>query len=263
MVVVQYGQAKSGSSFIYQILTDLFQNRFLCWSDYFEQRNSLVPPKYHGDYIAIPGDEIEEIISLIPKLEFFLFKTHDAPYQLSKMPHEVHFTESMQDWINTNRLKVIATFRDPRDMCISYFDHAESHRRGEKDFFDNEIHSPFDAVSNVKNEYRILKYWMKYDKIHWVSYPQICKEPYRVLEAMKKYIGLYHIDSTLLVDKLLNNKNRIHQFNKGQIDRWQMELSEEDGYRLTELLADEIKEYQEVCKRADKCILRADREIPQ
>ena len=263
MVIVQYGLAKSGSSFIYQLLTDIFQNRFVCWSDYFEQRNSMVPAKFQGDYIAIPGGEIEEIMSLIPKLEFFLFKTHDAPFHSNKNEYSEEFNSRLRNWITEGELKIVATFRDPRDMCISYLDHAEAHRRGEKDFFDNKIYSPFDAIPNVVNEYRILNYWKPFEEIHWISYDQICQEPYRVLEAIKKYIGLYHIDTSSLVDKLLGNKNKIHQFNKGYPDRWRMELSLENSKMLTERLSNELIEYDYFCKKANKCIQRAEQEIPR
>ena len=255
MLIVQYGQAKSGSSFIFQILTDLFQNRFLSWSDYMKNRNGFVPEKFHGDYIDLFNDEMEEIAGMVPKHEFFMLKTHSAPNQANwqdGLPDAP--SEKYQDWLKNDHLKVIATLRDPRDMCLSYLDHAEAYRRGEKDFFDNKIYSVFDAIPNVQNEYRILKYWTAYSGVHWVSYPQICNEPFRILESMKKYIGLYHIDSRSFLEKLLENRSKIHQFNKGYVDRWKQELVPEDAEKLTQLLEPELAQYEKVCRRAEVCI---------
>jgi hypothetical protein len=257
MVIVQYGQAKSGSSFIFQTLTDLLQNRFICWSDYQKNRNGFVPEKYHGDYVDIKENELSELIHNVPSHEFYMLKTHDAPGEITyDNIHDRFKSEKISKWLEDKELKVIATFRDPRDMCLSYFDHAEAHRRGEKDFFENKIFSPFDAVPNVKNEYQILNKWTGFDKIHWVSYPQICNQPFEVFEAMKKYIGLYNIDSTALIKKLLDNKSKIHQFNKGYADRWKKELNQEEGLRLTEILQSEIKQYNIILKRAELCISR-------
>jgi len=255
MLIVQYGQAKSGSSFIFQILTDLLQNRFLSWSDYMKNRNAFVPEKYHGDYIDLFHNELEEIAGMVPKHEFFMLKTHSAPNQANWQEDAPDSpSELYQDWLNNDALKLIATLRDPRDMCLSYLDHAEAYRRGEKDFFDNKIFSVFDAIPNVQNEYRILKYWVAYSGVHWISYPQICAEPFRILESMKKYIGLYHIDSASFLEKLLDNRAKIHQFNKGYVDRWKQELNSEDAEKLTTLLADELAQYEKICRRAEVCI---------
>lgn len=255
MIIIQYGQAKSGSSFIYQMLTDVMQNRYLSWSDYMKNRNGFVPDKYHGDYIDLFGSELDEIASLVPRHEFFMFKTHSAPNQrgwLDRIPDPP--SDKVQSWLNNDELKVIVTVRDPRDMCLSYLDHAEAYRRGEKDFFDNEIYNVFDAVPNVRNEYRILKYWTAYSGIHWISYPQVCDEPFRILESMKKYIGLYHIDSTEFVEKLLDNRHKIHQYNKGYVDRWKKELDEEQASKLSDMLKGELEQYQKICNRAQLSI---------
>ncbi len=255
MVIIQYGLAKSGSSFIFQILTDILQNRFRCWEDYQKNRNSFVPKEYHSDYIAIEGNELSELVSAVPLHEFFLFKTHDGYGGKQIKENEAkELSEKIKDWINDKELKVIATVRDPRDMCLSYLDHAEAYRRGEKDFFDNEIITPFDAVENVKNEYKVLSNWMRHNRIHWISYPQICNEPLRVLESIKKYIGLYNIDSTAYVEKLLENRNRIHQYNKGYVDRWKKELSKDDALRLSTLLEEELTQYNKLVKRSEMCI---------
>lgn len=255
MIVIQYGLAKSGSSFVFQLLTDILQNRFRNWSDYKLARNTFVDEKYHGDYIGISNSEVEELISLVPDYEFFLFKTHDiiVGKQLTE-PESNELSNKVVKWLDDKKLKVIATVRDPRDMCLSYFDHAKAYRRGEKDFFDNEIHSAIDAVPNVKNEYKILSQWTKYKGIYWISYPQICNKPEQLLDAIKAYLGLYHIDSSKRLDELLNNKGKIHQFNKGIVDRWKKELSQEETAKLNHILKDEIHQYHMICKRAEFCI---------
>ncbi|HQY52744.1 MAG TPA: sulfotransferase domain-containing protein [Ignavibacteria bacterium] len=238
MLVISSGMQKSGTAYFYNVLNDLLiesgAENVRKIKDEFSLGNILKDNNNNID--GISWKDLLKISVVSFKKGTFAVKTH--------YPNR----RSFGILSNAGFLKIIYSYRDPRDVILSVIDHGKKLKEsGETGSFTKMIELD-DAVRNVKSWINDCKELSKKNNILKYSYEDFIKDPENILSKVSEFLKIEF--STKSVQEVLlryNSSNpdmpkgRLH-FNKGIVDRFKTEMSISDQNRVIETLGNEIVE---------------------
>ncbi|MEQ8651437.1 MAG: sulfotransferase domain-containing protein [Kiloniellales bacterium] len=216
MIVFNFGQAKTGSTFVYQILVNL---RFISKSNIKQMYYPVLTP---------------EVFAEIDRM--------DEPDQLFVVKCHAGMHERVRQLLDEERASVVATFRDPRDSALSQLDAGRRDTAlGKKTVFVN-FKTGRDIAPIVKRQVRMVKTVLE------VDHPRIFKIPYFVLAEDQNYVvqrvcdfvGLSgHSEEVLQIWRNADREKKIGQYNKGVANRFATDLRLDDLRTIHEEVKDE------------------------
>lgn len=205
MIVLNLGQAKSGSTFVFQVLTSLRN-----------MSKSSVKPTFHPKIT-------EEIVSQIRQDhvdgELVIVKSHSG------------LNEPILELLNNKDAVAIATFRDPRDSALALFDAGVRDRsRGEDTPFAKIVDSQ-DLVKKARSQLRNVSTLLetRHPRILGIPYFSLATDQNFVVRQICEHVGLAnYADKVVRRWESEDFKKKIGQFNKGVANRFVEEFSVED-----------------------------------
>lgn len=249
MLVISFGVMKSASSYQYQILCELLAARHRSFDDYLLHRRHLVGQKFADLYFDPLTDEITDIEKLIPKTEYFTFKTHNtfnnSEFTKGKEPVA---SEKLMKAISEGDIRIICSLRDPRDILLSAIDHSKrTIKDGTNDFFST-LKNYDDVVPHIKSGFRKAKVWFKTGHTLFIPYEFLFELEEEIILSIQSFVELPFIDINQRISRL-KNKKQIHQFNKAEPNRWMNELDKNEQEKFSEIFKNEIEFYERVTSK--------------
>lgn len=223
MLYVCYGIPKSASSFVFQVTTELVASAPSPGTGRMITARDLVPelsvnaPMYAESILDAMGRErtdesLEWLIKTILDAQSSgsmplrgVLKTHTAP------------TDAVLDLVNVAAIYASATYRHPADLLLSRADMAIRDGEQARDYLRNyrRIHVP------------AFFRWATSPEVLTLPYSEIATRPHSVSRAIASQIGGAP-NPEAVVDALLADTSRIHQFNIGRENRHRDEMSPQD-----------------------------------
>lgn len=241
MLIVSYGIPKSASSFIFQIISQCLATGFSDYRSYRMMRSSLVPAKFQSEFFEFRDDEVEQLLGIVNPAQPFVWKTHSAYHIRSLDEGEDPVLPDILTRANeAGTLRVIASFRDPRDVGLSMMDHGRRDRASGENNVMTTLFKLGDTIPHVKYNFRIARQWHRLPDVLWIPFFVASQQPYLMAECIFRYLGLPNLPFYGVVDELLSDRSQIHQYNSGILDRWKRDLSNEEAREAQSLYDPEI-----------------------
>ncbi|MFZ1323348.1 MAG: sulfotransferase domain-containing protein [Ignavibacteria bacterium] len=238
MLVISSGMQKSGTAYFYNVLNDLLIESGSANArnikDEFSLENILKDNNNNID--GISWKDLLKISIVSFKKGIFAVKTH--------YPNR----RSFEFLSKVGIVKIIYSYRDPRDVILSVIDHGKKLKEsGETGNFTNMIELD-DAIRNVKTWIKDCKELSKKDSILKYSYEDFLKDPENIFSKVSEFLKIEF--NTKSVQKILHRYNpvnpdmprgRLH-YNKGIVNRFKTEMSISDQNRVIEAIGNDIAE---------------------
>lgn len=223
MLIISAGMQKSGSAFFYNVINEL-----VIESGGADARQVKTARQLDGvmkwDNNNIGRLYFYKIIRLwlISLSEGdFVVKTHSGPGMSARILNKLGL------------IKIIYSYRDPRDALLSAIDHGKKILSSGNDHTFSKMVDFDSAISNVKNWAGI---WKKYTKMHGVlkiKYEEMMENPVECAQLIEKFLGLsvsYERREKIIWRFSRNNPDResagLH-FNKAKTNRYKTEMTVE------------------------------------
>jgi len=234
MLVLCYGITKSGSTLAFELVKGILES-----VGHRQTRlpDVLVTPDHSVNFVQqIDRDKLEPLLEVATD-RWIAVKTH-ARLRDPVFP----YLEELQ---SQRRVQVVASYRDPREICLSLIDagdHARS--RGRKAF--SEFAQLEDAVPAVLRQIENFRRWGALNGTLRLGYDLVAFAPDEAIDRIERSLGIRcdheHAKQHAFAEAFT-------QKNKAQRQRAKEELSEEQYARLTEIFSDFI---QSVCEADDE-----------
>lgn len=218
MIYLSYGMPKSASSFCAQIVRELLKRHADANGLRFLMVRDLLPENPQGAFF-VPSPSFG--------LDDFLRVALEASSDGVCMPVKLHarITPYAKSLIESGAILASASFRHPGDCILSLMDAyrreaADPQRKnrfpGGRDFDS--------ALKACQGSGRVFIEWANVKNVELVYFNDIAANPHGVLERLKRQIGCSISDHEWL-DRYLDDKSLIFEFNKGVLDRRLQEFS--------------------------------------
>lgn len=221
MFIVSIGMKKSGSAYLYNILNDLLHEAGNVDARKIKDEHNLHGlMKWHNNNVGNLSFFTLAKLYRINRIEgTFIVKTHDPPGISARLLNK------------TGNLKIIYSYRDPRDALLSATDH------GQRIIADGEYHTfakivDFGVALKTVNSW--IDIWEKCDRIPNVlllKYEDLMTDPLSCINNILNYLEL-SVDENKIQEILWkyskNNPGRARKglhFNKAKIYRYKEEMS--------------------------------------
>jgi hypothetical protein len=240
MLVISAGMQKSGSGYLYNLVNDMII------STGGQDARSLKDQKALHDILQNYNNNMEHpSFRKLRKLWWFsrgrkrtfVVKTHTGP------------SRSLKWMLRLGLLKVLYSYRDPRDVLMSAQDHGQKIlSQGENHTFARMVKFE-DAFRSVKGWIRIWDMYRDLDGVLMVPYETLVEKPHKVAKEVADYLGLEITENTLreIVAKYdksslkEENKTGLH-FNQGIAFRYRTEMPEAEKAVFTAELGAKLEE---------------------
>ncbi len=233
MIVISYGMQKSASSFVSSAATHMAESRGFNQIDLAARFFPEAPRNVGGIASAPMGQmrdsgyhefSLDEMIEKIAPEEVFILKTHSAP------PLEI--CEPMA----AGQIKVLASYRDPRDIAVSMMDHAARSRAKNKREFSH-IHDLEHAFEIARGELLKFNRWLAFPDVLALTFKMIRSQPRTTISMIADHLGL-ETDVEALCCNLLKERPN---FNKGVEHRYKTAFEGKTPQELTRTLIERRK----------------------
>jgi len=240
MLIISAAMQKSGSGYLYNLLNDLLvaagnddarDIKKRCQLEgIMQQHNNNIGPMHLKKLLRL------WVVSL--KESKFAVKTHSRPTWGAKI-------------LNTAGLiKIIYCYRDPRDVLLSAMDHGK--KSLDQGIQDNFIHmTEFDtALRHVKGWVEIWKQYHAIPGVFMVKYEELMNNPLATMQTISHFLSLSLDEPT--IQSILwkysqknpdGNRTGLH-LNKAVIARYLNEMNDEQNKKVTDTLANALKEME-------------------
>lgn len=238
MLVISSGMQKSGTAYFYNVLNDLLIESGAANARMIKNEFSLekILKDNNNNIDGISWKDLLKISIVSFKKGTFAVKTH--------YPNRRSFGILSKAGL----LKIIYSYRDPRDVILSVIDHGKKLKEsGETGNFTKMIEID-EAIRNVKiwindwNELSGKNNILKY------RYEDFLKEPELIFRKVSEFLKIEFSERSVKKILLRYNpsnpdmpKGRLH-FNKGIVDRFKTDMSVSDQKRVLESMGKEIAE---------------------
>jgi hypothetical protein len=239
MLVICYGMAKSGSTLAFEMVRGILmsaghsQARVTC---------SGLSPRMRRNYMRIADrDSIESLLEYAGDRRILAVKTHHV------------FSDDLFEWIEDlqgrRKLQIIASYRDPRDMCLSLVDAGTRARQKGKRAFAKIDDLP-KAALQVERAIRNFRRWGAVQGTLRLYYPTVAFSPDVAIDAVESVLSL-----TANREEVMKHafETAFTQKNKAKPNRYPDELSENEHREMLETFGSFIKS---VCERNDETWFR-------
>lgn len=211
MITVQFGVHKSASTFCTQLIQACLQE-------------AGIPVTY------LPMQKLDA--------EFFSAYGHLENNSQAAVLVKSHgrLTHPIRERIETDRVSVFATYRDPRDAILSSMDAAPIERQAGKSNRMASIQSLDDAINVIRHDYDIFFRWTAFHNVTCISYDILAEYPTFAINKIAERLGL-NVSSAAILEKF-SDPSRIRRFNKGVANRFRNELTEAEQKRIMKSFRD-------------------------
>jgi hypothetical protein len=235
MLVICYGMAKSGSTLTFEMVKGVLNG---AGHDQKKVQSSGLKPKGGGNYIAeLTRESVLDIIESIGSDHIVAAKTH------------MIFADDMFDWMEgmqaQRKLQVVASYRDPRDICISLLDHGKRSRKEGKDSFAH-IHDLNRAAVLVSKAIPKFQKWASLKGSLRLYFETVAFSPDDAIAAIETSLGVSTNHDAV---KRHAFEDSFTQKNKAQKSRFEEELDSSQKKELQERFGEFI---ERVCGRNDE-----------
>jgi hypothetical protein len=215
MLVICYGIAKSGSTLAYELVKGVLAS---AGHSQKKLRSAGLKAKRRGNYMgSLARDDLTALIDAIGPERIVAAKTHMV------------FPDEMFGWLEemqaARKLQVVASYRDPRDMCLSLVDHGERSRaKGSKDFA--RIHDLDDAARLIAKAIAKFGKWASLKGSLRLYYDTVAYRPDEAIDTIEAVLG---VTGDHAAAKAHAFEDTFTQRNKATRNRYEEEL--DDGQK--------------------------------
>jgi hypothetical protein len=182
MLVLCYGMQKSGSTLAFELTCGVLQSagfeQVFIRNDLHEPRDGRVYRNYVED---ISADAIEDLISTAGPARKIAFKTH------STFPDELF--PRLEELQAKRDLQIIASYRDPRDICLSLLDAGEKSRELERGGF-GRFETLDEAAEFVKGRVARFRKWASLKGTLRLEYETVAYAPDEAIDRLEAVLGV-------------------------------------------------------------------------
>ena len=204
---ISYGMPKSASTFTYVVTEHVLKMAGHTLVGLSAKAKGGASRLNYFDPISWPA--IERAKSEIGS-NSVVIKTHGAP--------DKHILQA----VSSGEILASAVIRDPRDTALALMDHARRSRsKGLKGF--SSIETIADAMTCLDGEYTRFIRWIEARKVLLHTYDEICFDTESAVQRIIDQIGAKI--SAAEVVATLPKADKIEQFNKGQRNRFESEMT--------------------------------------
>ena len=215
MIIFCNGLAKSGSSFIFQVAESLAESAGFNQKTLRDQYipNALIPYKPHPHFVSFPPGELTQLAQSIPSSQLLVVKTHDP------------FSLEAAELLIAEKIKVINSYRDPRDAAVSLWDSAlKESLTVDRNRWRFAIPSFQSAIMIMAHLANINAEWIKNRHTLNIGFHEIIETPFEVAKTIVDYLQLED-SGFLIVSKYLKNREHIREYNIGLPGRYKTYMS--------------------------------------
>lgn len=184
MIVISYGIPKSGSTLAFELLRGMLRTAgFEQEVFYNDVRDvSTVNPERARNFIS--GITKEKLTSIIERA---------GPDRIIALKSHSGFPDDMFQWLEKvqgeRNVQVIASYRDPRDICLSLMDSgAKAREKGKKTF--SGIQDLEEAAHKVKNRIKEFRKWAALKGTLRLNYDTVAFEPNSAMDAIESVLNI-------------------------------------------------------------------------
>jgi hypothetical protein len=227
--------AKSGSTLAFELTKGILS---AAGHDQGKVKSGGLKKRRGGNYIAeLTRESILDIVGAIEPGRIVAAKTHKCFEE-----EEFSWFEDLQ---KQRKIQVIASYRDPRDICLSLIDHgARSRESGQESYA--QIENLKDAARLVSNAIPKFRKWASLDGALRLYYDTVAFSPDTAIDTLESVLGVScdHEDA-----KKHAFEDSFTQRNKAQQKRFESEMSERDKSDMQRRFGEFIAQ---VCERNDQ-----------
>jgi hypothetical protein len=234
MLVICYGIAKSGSTLAFELVRGALTE---AGHSQKKVRSEAIKPHARGNHIAsLDRDALQDTMAAIGEDRIVAAKTHKA------MPEALFpWLEEMQA---ARKLQVFASYRDPRDICLSLVDHGVKSRDAGRPGFAR-IHALDDAADVVERAISKFRTWAALKGTQRLYFDTVAFAPDEAIAAIEHVLGVAADHEAV---KRHAFEDAFTQKNKAARHRYEDELGEADRAALDRRFA----EFIDVCRSDDQ-----------
>jgi len=220
MIVLSAGMKKSGSTWIFQLINELLMT--IGHQDAYQTLRYLPRPAM----LRRPYN-LQLLLATIPHWtgRTYVLKSHIPP------------TPYIRQMVLSGAMKVIYSYRDPRDGALSMRDFG-NRLRGEKRIIPpkaSRIFTTEQAILGMKEQVNIWNAWNTFDSVLMIRYEDLLEDPIGKLRTIANYLDLQVPGEKLsmIINKYdkrnLSAAGEIDiKFNKGESERYLKEFTPEE-----------------------------------
>lgn len=235
MLVICYGMAKSGSTLAYELVRGVLES-----AGHSQARIAIKAFRKRGEgnhMATMAQDALEEAIAEIGSERIVAAKTHKV------------FPDVMFPWIEEmqaqRKLQVIASYRDPRDICLSLVDHGQRSRaKGERSYA--HIGDLDRAMQLVEKAIPKFRQWGAVEGTLRLFYETVAFTPDEAIAVIEAALG---VKGDAEAAKKHAFEDAFTQLNKARKNRWETELGDAQKAQMLDTFGVFI---EKVCGRNDQ-----------
>jgi hypothetical protein len=186
MLIISYGIPKSGSTLAYELLRGMLANAGFAQEFARAAKTTAAPPRRGArrNFVArLTREKIEELVGAIGPDGRIAIKTHDD------------FDPALFGWLEDMQrrgdIQVIASYRDPRDICLSLLDAAERARAredGPKAF--SHVQDLEHAAEKVGRRLEEFRRWAALKGTLRIDYEELAFDTGKVIDRLERTLGI-------------------------------------------------------------------------
>ncbi|MBV9991197.1 MAG: hypothetical protein JOZ72_07870 [Alphaproteobacteria bacterium] len=235
MLVICYGMAKSGSTLAYELVRGVLGS---AGHSQARIKSKALRKRDDGNYLAtVAREALEDAMAKIGSERIVAAKTHKV------------FTDDMFPWIEemqaARKLQVIASYRDPRDICLSLVDHGQRSRaKGDGSYA--HVGDLERAMHLVEKAIPKFRQWGAVEGTLRMFYETVAFAPDAAIDAIEAVLG---VKGDREAAKKHAFEDAFTQLNKARKNRYEDELDDAQKAMMLDAFGVFI---EKVCGRNDQ-----------
>jgi predicted ribosome quality control (RQC) complex YloA/Tae2 family protein len=221
---------KSGSTLAFEIVSGMLQS---AGDEQVFIHNDLRAPKdgktYRNYVEKISSENILALIESVGPDRKIAFKTHAI------FPEEIF--PLLEDLQAKRDLQIVASYRDPRDICLSLLDAGEKARSLSKEQF-SDLRTLNDAAKYTLGRAARFRKWASLRGTLRLNYDTVAYEPQKAIDALEPILGVT-CDRAQVMQHAFSDA--FTQKNKAKRSRYAEEMIEEQQEQMMEVFGRFIK----------------------
>jgi hypothetical protein len=221
MLVISYGMAKSGSTLAYELVKGVLES-----AGYSQKKLKGAPglkPGARSNHLAtVDKDDLAALIDAIGPDRIVAAKTHKV------------FDDSAFAWLEEQqrlrRLQIVASYRDPRDICLSLVDHGVKSRDAGRPGFAR-VKNLDDAALMVKRAISKFTKWGAVEGTLRLYFETVAFEPDEAVAIIERTLN---VKGDAEEAKRHAFEDAFTQRNKAKRSRYPDEMDEAEQARMLE-----------------------------
>jgi hypothetical protein len=221
MLIISYGIPKSGSTLTFELI-----NGMLKTIGHAQKRlpDGLVSPGHGVNFLEkVTPAGVDNLVAAVPEGGHICVKTHAR----IEPPVFLHLEELQKQ----KKIQIVASFRDPRDICLSLMDAgARAREKGLKAF--SECTDLASVLPKVQRNLTTFRIWGAINGTLRLPYEMVAFTPNRAVVELEKVLGF---ECNRDLAKRHAFEDAFTQKNKGTEKRHETDLTPEENEHLAQV----------------------------